>query len=374
MRDGSRSAYAPHLNPIVRDDLERIDHSLSPGDAFRDATIVVTGCAGFLGFYIMQYLVYFARPLGVRHVVGLDTFRFGKPAWLARLAETSPDLLDLHKFDISRDSLDNVGAAPNATHIIHMASIASPTFYRQFPVQTVDANVWGLRRLLDFSVGSKNVKGLLFFSSSEIYGDPDADHIPTNEEYRGNVSAIGPRACYDEAKRFGETLCYIYAHAYGLPITIARPFNNYGPGMRVDDRRLPADFAKCVIEGRDIVIYSDGLPTRTFCYISDAIAGYLKCLTYSKFEYFNIGIDRPEISVARLAEIYQEAGKKTFGYTGKVRFEKSTDAQYLTDNPNRRCPIIDKAVHLLGYRPHILIEEGVERYLKFLGHETVLLP
>jgi nucleoside-diphosphate-sugar epimerase len=190
---------------------------------------------------------------------------------------------------------------------VHGASIASPTFYRKYPVETLDANIWGLRHILDLYRGRDTLKGLLFFSSSEIYGDPDPSAIPTPETYRGNVSCHGPRACYDESKRFGETMAWVYAQQFGMPITVARPFNNYGPGMRLGDKRLPADFALAVTEGRDLVILSDGTPTRTFCYVADAVAGYLLCLLHGSYDYFNIGIDKPEIMVRELAEIYRKA-------------------------------------------------------------------
>src|SRR6185437_3461552 len=150
-------------------------------------------------------------------------------------------------------------------------------------------------------------------------------------------------------------------------ITVARPFNNYGPGMRVSDRRLPADFARCVMDGRDIVILSDGTPTRTFCYISDAITGYLLCLLHGRFDAFNIGIEKPEVMVRQFAEIFRAAGAEISGYKGAVKYEESTDPEYLTDNPNRRCPVIAKARTLLGYDPKILVEEGVRRYLRFLS-------
>src|SRR5207247_205032 len=124
-------------------------------------------------------------------------------------------------------------------YVIHAAGIASPTYYREHPIETMDANVVGLRLLLDRRVAGKrtgdSVGGLLFFSSSEIYGDTTGDQIPTPETYRGNVSCTGPRACYDESKRYGETLCVNVAGQHGLPVTIARPFNNYGPGLKVTD-------------------------------------------------------------------------------------------------------------------------------------------
>lgn len=356
-------------NPVVLEDLERIYAIVGRRDRFEGSTVIVTGCAGFLGFYFMQFLVRQAERLGIRKVVGLDTFLLDKPKWLLELAKEFPAILDLRPFDVSKDDVSGVDGAAEARFVIHGASIASPTFYRQYPVETIDANIWGLRRLLDFYRGRETLQGLLFFSSSEIYGDPDPQFIPTDEEYRGNVSCHGPRACYDESKRFGETMCWVYSKQYDMPITVARPFNNYGPGMRLGDKRLPADFATCVTENRDIIMLSDGTPTRTFCYVSDAVTGYLLCLLHGRYDYFNIGIEKPEIMVRDLARIYQQAGAEIYGYKGQVLYEKSDDPEYMTDNPSRRCPIITKARAVLDYDPQILVEEGIRRYLSFLKHE-----
>ena len=164
-------------------------------------------------------------------------------------------------------------------------------------------------------------------------------------------------------------MCYLFAKEFNMPITIARPFNNFGPGMRIDDRRVPADFAKCILEKRPIEILSSGTPTRTFCYVADAITGYLKCLVYGKFDFFNIGIETPEISVLELARLYQTMGKKHFGYSEDVKYNKSDDQEYLTHNPNRRCPMIKKASQLLNYNPEVNVEKGVERFLQFLHFE-----
>ncbi len=213
---------------------------------------------------------------------------------------------------------------------------------------------------------NKSIKGFLFYSSSELYGDPAPEAVPTSEDYNGNVCATGPRACYDESKRFGETMCMLFAQQYNMPIGVARPFNNYGPGMKINDKRVPADFAKNIVDGNDITILSSGSPSRTFCYIADAIAGYLKIMLHGKYDYFNIGIDKPEISITRLAEIYKEAGKEVFGYEGKINYAVSEDKEYLTNNPQRRCPNIEKAKRVLNYKPQIEVEEGVKRFLNFI--------
>lgn len=355
---------------IVDEDLQRIYQSVKENRCFYDATILITGCAGFLGFYFTHYFLHYGENLGIKRVIGLDNFLLGKPQWITKLCRNYPELFYLKSFDISNDHIEKIEGAKEANYIIHAASIASPTFYRQYPLETIDANIWGLRRLLDSYNGSNFLRGFLFLSSSEIYGDPDPDYIPTNEEYRGYVTCTGPRSCYDESKRFGETLCYVYAKSYGMPITIARPFNNYGPGMHLGDSRLPADLAKCILEMSDIILLSDGSPTRTFCYITDAIGGYLKCLLYGKYDYFNIGIDKPEIKVSKLAEIFCSVGNELFGYTGKIYYENSSDPEYLKDNPNRRCPDILKARNKLGYDPKVGVEEGVRRYLQFLSKEN----
>lgn len=327
---------------------------------FRNATVLITGCAGFLGFYMVNFLFYFRKKLELKKVICLDNFMLGYPGWLDEIAADGQ--FRVAKFDVIKDAVTD---AEDADLIIHMASVASPIFYRRYPIETLDANIWGLRRLLDYYKG-RDIKGFLFFSSSETYGDPSPDMVPTPETYFGNVSFTGPRSCYDESKRFGETMCMLFAEQYKMPIGVVRPFNNYGPGMKLNDKRVPADFAMNVREGNDIVILSNGSPTRTFCYIADAVAGYFKILLHGKYDYFNIGIEKPEITIAALAEIYRQAGAEIMGYKGDVRYQISEDRDYLTNNPQRRCPSIAKAREVLGYEPEISVDEGVRRFLKFI--------
>jgi len=355
-------------NPILESDLSYINNKIgSSKSKFLDSTILITGCAGFLGYYIMHFLVIYSGKLGIKKIIGLDNFLINTPNWVKKLS--SKKILEIKKFDISSDNIEDINGLDDADFVIHMASIASPTFYRQYPLVTIDANIWGLRKLLDYYC-NKNLKGFLFFSSSEIYGDPSPEFIPTPETYRGNVSTIGPRACYDESKRFGETICEVFANKYHMPIGIARPFNNFGPGMRLEDKRVPADFAKSIFENKDITIFSDGYATRTFCYVADAIAGYFKIMLNGKFDIFNIGIESPEITILQFAEIYKEQGKKYLNYKGKIKFSTPPEKEYLTHNPNRRCPIIEKAKNILNYEPEIDVIEGVSKFLKFIKLEN----
>jgi len=328
--------------------------------------VLITGGAGFLGYYLVGALIECNRrrePARRTHVTVLDNYVRGVPAWLRLWEEESHLRLLAH--DIREPLPEERG---HADFIVHAAGIASPTFYREHPIETMDANVGGLRFLLDHCIAVREsthpVEGFLFFSSSEIYGDPTPDAIPTPETYRGNVSCTGPRACYDESKRYGETLCVNFARQHSLPITIARPFNNYGPGLKITDRRLIPDLARDVLAGRDITLFSDGSATRTFCYSADAIVGYLKVLTRGRAgESYNIGSEGPEISVADLAERISGAARRLFGYGGSIVYAQSAEAEYLVDNPNRRCPLIAKARTDLGFEPLVELDDGLERSL-----------
>jgi len=323
--------------------------------------ILITGAGGFLGYYfIKSILAWNDKNLNkLIELTVLSSFRKGIPDWILSLAKRTD-------FKIIKNNIASFKLDKNLSfdYIVHAASIASPTFYRLFPIETINANVKGLYNILDYLVIKKNiknpVKGLLYFSSSEIYGDPLPGNIPTPEDYRGNVSCTGPRACYDESKRFCETLCVNYSRAYKLPIKVARPFNNYGPGMKITDGRVIADFSKNILDNTDIIMYSNGSPSRTFCYVADAIVGYLKILINGRNgEAYNVGVESPEISIKSLAEKMVNIGKKNFGYKGRIIMKESADREYLTDNPNRRCPNIGKARRELGYSPKISLDEGL---------------
>jgi nucleoside-diphosphate-sugar epimerase len=359
------------LERLLGEDLESICKDLD-GELPRIAgkRLLITGGGGFLGYYLVQAALHWNQTRGGApiDVTVFDNYMRGVPRWLEALS--GDPHLTLSRHDMIQPLPKDMG---HFDYVIHAAGIASPMYYRAQPVKCIDANINGLRNLLDYAVAERDagrpLSGFLFYSSSEIYGDPAADAIPTPETYRGNVSCTGPRACYDESKRFGETLCVTFAQHEGLPVRIARPFNNYGPGLKITDGRVLPDFARDVLAGRDIVMFSDGSPTRTFCYATDAITGYYKVLVRGRDgESYNVGIDRPEISMAQLAELVIANARDLFGYTGKGVLGKAAEADYLVDNPNRRCPVIDKAREHLGYDPKVLPEDGVYRSLVWYHH------
>jgi UDP-glucuronate decarboxylase len=358
---------------VVESDLDRLCEDLADEfSVLAGRRLLIAGGAGFLGYYLVQGPLHWNRlhpSAPAISVTVLDNFVRGIPAWLEQLS--GDDRIELVRHDIAQPIPESVG---HQDFLIHAASIASPIYYRRFPIETMDANVNGLRHMLDYcharQEAGKAVQGLLFYSSSEIYGDPTPENIPTPETYRGNVSCTGPRACYDESKRYGETLCVNFAQQRGVPVKMARPFNNYGPGLKITDGRVIPDFARNVLDGRDIVMLSDGSPKRTFCYVSDAVAGYYKVLVKGRAgESYNVGVEDPEISIAELAERIVKLGRELFDYPGRVVRQASSDVQYLVDNPNRRCPVIAKARTELGYRPRVDIDEGLRRSLVwYSGH------
>jgi UDP-glucuronate decarboxylase len=334
--------------------------------AMQGKRLFISGGAGFLGYYLVQSVLHWNQTRKGTEPIAVtvcDNYIRGVPAWLTRL-EGDP-VLTLLRHDITQPLPSTL---PPFDYIIHAASIASPIYYRKHPIETMDANVNGLRLLLDRFRDQKNqgrsVSGFLYFSTSEIYGDPPPDQIPTAETYRGNVSSTGPRACYDESKRYGETLCVNFARQFDLPVTIARPFNNYGPGLKITDRRVIPDFARDLLAGRDLVLLSDGSPTRTFCYVADAIVGYYKILVRGRpGEAYNIGTEAPEIAIGEMAELLAKLARERLGYQGKVVQRESSDKEYLTDNPRRRCPSIAKARSELGFEPVVPLDEGLSRAL-----------
>jgi UDP-glucuronate decarboxylase len=341
---------------IITEDAEytvdRMNEVLAP---LGDSTLLVTGSNGFLCSYYLDTIAAYNRrnPSHPCKVIAIDNNLIGSSARVQHLANDPNFTFVTH--DITKP-LD----LPMPVHwLIHGGGIASPIFYRRFPLETIDVNVGGLRHVLDLARGSET-RGMLYMSTSEIYGDPDPAWIPTPETYRGNVSCTGPRACYDESKRLGETLCVTYHQLYGTPVKIIRPFNVYGPGISLDDRRVIPDFVSNVLQEKPITLLSDGRATRSFCYVRDFIMGSLwVMLKGENGEPYNIG-NTEEVSILDVANMAAELCSPPLAVT----YEESEDVHYLTDNPQRRCPDISKLRALApAWRPEILIRAGLARML-----------
>lgn len=340
---------------IIREDAEQVAAALRPQLSQLDgSTLLVTGASGFLCSHFLETIAVHNETAPAKcRVLAADNFRTGLPERLSWLAGRRD--MELRACDVSQP----FDPGEPVDWIIHGAGIASPPAYRRFPLETIDVNVNGTRHMLDLL--RKQGRGMLLLSTSEIYGDPDPAHIPTAENYRGYVSCTGPRACYDESKRLGETLAVTYHRLYGSPVKIIRPFNVYGPGQRLDDGRIIPSLMSAAFYRKPIVLYSDGLATRSFCYVRDAIRGMLLVLLSPVAgEAFNVGNDE-EISIGELARI-------AAGLDGSpelpVHFEISAEADYLSDNPQRRCPDLTKLRGLGGWQPEVKVREGLARTLQ----------
>lgn len=345
------------VTSIIREDAQLIVAEM--GEALQvlaDTTLLITGGGGFLCSYFLDVAATL-NDSGMRpplRVIALDNFRSGLTERIEHLSGRSD--IQLVRRDVSAPfQIDEP-----VDWIIHGASIASPTFYRRFPMETIDVNVNGTRHILDLA--RRGIKSMLYLSSSEIYGDPDPTAIPIPEDYRGNVSCTGPRACYDESKRLGETLCTTYYRLYATPCKIVRPFNVYGSGQRLDDGRIIPDLMSAALKREPLVLFSDGRATRAFCYIRDVIRGMLfVLLSDANGEAFNIGNDSEEVSIAALAERMRKIVGPPYL---PIEYHVSKDPHYLDDNPQRRCPDLSKLRTLTPWRTEVGLTEGLARTLR----------
>ena len=340
-----------NLENIFLEDIEVISNELKEFHGeLEGKTILIAGGKGFLGTYFTNVLTQINKKLSKPiKIIVLDSLITSKDKKENNDENTKFLEQDISKkFEIN-DSID---------YIIHAASIASPPTYRKFPIKTVDVNYQGTKNLLEIAK-EKKIKSMLLLSSSEIYGDPEI--FPTPESYVGKVSCTGPRACYDESKRLAETISILYFQQYNIPIKIARPFNVYGPYLNLDDGRIIPDFMNNAINKSEIIIHSDGSPTRSFCYVSDAISGFFKLL-FSKHDGIicNIGNDE-EVSVKDVADTIKNIVEKPIS----IKIIKSDDPNYTKDNPQRRCPDLSLIKKSVKYIPQINLEEGLERVYKW---------
>lgn len=314
---------------------------------------LITGSQGFLGRYFVETLLQMNILMQAEGFDPCEIIAMDNMVTAGKLGEevTSDKAVTFTQQDVIQPFYPE----KPVDYILHLAGIASPYYYRKMPLETLDVATKGLRNVLEVARISK--ARILFFSSSEIYGDPDPRFVPTNEEYRGYVSSMGARACYDESKRLGETLVKIYQTQYGTAGMIVRPFNVYGPGMQKTDYRVLPNFAAKIISGEPVDIYEPGTQTRTFCYITDAIEGFLRVLFLGlPGEAYNIGKPSPELTMRELFDrirlTYPQA-------TARIIPHPST---YPADEPQRRCPDISKAEVQVGYRPRVDIDTGLQRF------------
>ncbi len=341
---------------VMREDIEALGKIFKPyAKYFAGKTFLVTGAFGFLGRYMVHLLHYMnERVLGDQKCKALllDNFVTGYQQQIV-----SDEHLTFYRHDVIKPFQTDA----KIDYIIHAAGIASPVYYTKFPIETMDVGTEGTRHMLELA-RRKNVSSFIFMSSSEVYGDPDPKHVPTKEDYNGNVSVNGPRSCYDESKRFGETMCTAFWRVYNVPVKIVRPFNVYGPGIRPDDYRVLPNFIEHALRKEPLPVHGDGRNTRSFCYINDEIEAIFKILfSTHDGEAFNVGNPSPEISVKQLAELVAAA----MPHKVKVVGIDPPHAVYANSDPKRRCPDITKLTKLTGFKPRVGLKEGLKRTIRW---------
>lgn len=341
------------FNPIIQEDLATIVSASLPWEDLSGATILVTGAAGFLPAYMVKTLLF------------LNQFVLAKPARIIALVrnadraqERFASYLGSSNFEIVVQNVsDPLTFQDPFDYAIHAASQASPVYYRTDPVGTLSANVIGTYHLLT-AAQKYATRGFLFFSSGEIYGIVKDGSVPVAEHDGGFLDPTDVRSCYGESKRMGETMCVAWAQQFGVPTRIVRPFHTYGPGMRLDDGRVFADFVRDILKGGPIVLQSDGSARRSFCYLADATLGFFTALLKGKTgEAYNVANPDGECGIAeladRLAAAYRSEGVK-------VERHVRADSIYVPSPIASTVPNVEK-LKALGWRTSWTIEDGFRR-------------
>lgn len=304
--------------------------------------ILITGVAGSIGFNLAKKLLSDGE-----HVIGIDNFISGDKEKIVFLKNKYRKQFKFIKFDINKKSLKLILLLQKIKEIYHLASPASPKAYQENPWDTILSNTIGTKNMLELAKNKKSK--FLFTSTSEVYGE--AEVHPQPETYTGNVTTWGPRACYDESKRLGETICYEYYDKYKMKIKVARLFNTYSEDLRSNDGRVISNFINQALLNQDITIYGNGLQTRSFCYVEDTIRALILMMKIEGSCGTIINIGNPEeYSILYLANKIKELTKSNSNFIFK---------NLPKNDPLTRKPNINKAKFVLDWKPEISLEEGL---------------
>jgi UDP-glucuronate decarboxylase len=340
-------------NKIIAEDLDIIINAQLNWASFSNKNVLITGANGFLPAYLVETLLHLIKK-GIIN----NTIIFALVRNIEKAKKRFKPNKNLHF--IVQDVCDPISIEEPLHFIIHAASQASPKYYGTDPVGTLNANVLGTTNLLKLAKENP-IESFLYFSSSEVYGCIDCNRNPIKENDFGYIDPTNVRSCYAEGKRMGETICVSWAQQYNIPVKIVRPFHTYGPGMDLNDGRVYADFINNVLSNTNIVMKSDGLAKRAFCYLSDAtIAFYTVLLKGEQGNAYNVGNPDGEISIidlaTKLVDMFPE--KKL----SVIKSDNQTTG-YLKSSVLRNCPDLTK-IKNLGWSPKVDINNGLYRTIK----------
>jgi len=310
--------------------------------------ILVAGAAGFVGSHLCDFLL----DRGYK-VLGIDSLLTGSEKNLSDAIQS--EAFQFRQIDVTDESAIESLSGLTISHVLNLASPASPDDFSRIPERILQVGSTGTLNLLNLAVkvGARYV----FASSSEVYGEPDVH--PQPESYRGSVDTMGPRSCYDESKRFGEAAVTSYGRHFGMSFGVVRIFNTYGPRMQAGDGRVISNFLHAALSSEPLVIYGTGSQTRSFCYVSDLVRGLVSVMEHHSDVVVNLG-NPEEVSILQLANsVIRATNSQSPIVVNPMPVGRIGD-------PSRRKPDISKATSLLGWKPEIALDQGLQRYLKAL--------
>ena len=334
-----------------------------------EKTVLITGGGGFIGFNLVKH---FVKNKIYKDIIIIDNFiTSNKNRLLTYITNNElENRITLYEKDISIISTIEkiINDWGHIDEIYHLASLASPPFYKKYPIETMDVGYLGTKNLLSLCLYYKNKNGsckMLYTSTSEVYGD--ALEHPQKETYYGNVNTVGYRSCYDESKRIAETLVYTYQQLYNLDTRIIRIFNTYGPNMNILDGRIVTEIIRCLLLGKELTIYGDGKQTRSMSYIDDTINMMLKVMELDYTKPINVGNDN-EISINELVEktqvIYNKLINRNSSSLNSEGTLKVVYKEIDRDDPKVRKPDLSLNKNIIGEIERTTLENGLEKTIK----------
>ena len=340
---------------MIVEDFNQIKNSSIDWNRFENKTILITGANGFLPAYMVETLL----------LLNNDILKYSpcKVIALVRNEKHTKERFSNYLSDenlkiIVQDVANEINLIEKIDYIVHAASPASPKYYNIDPVGVIMPNILGTKNTLELA-RKNDIDGYLYFSSGEVYGQLNDGEV-VNEDKYGYLDPTSVRACYGESKRMGENLCVSYGHQYNIPIKIVRPFHTYGPGMKLDDGRVFADFVKNIVNNEDIEMKSDGSAIRAFCYLSDATVAFFKILLDGeKNNAYNMANAKVIISIKDLATILVNMFPEK-----KLKAVFSEQSKDYLQSPVKGNSVDTSKLEKLGWKPSVSIEDGFNKTIR----------